>query len=167
MFVTFGIFAADQDVIAAFWPTVTGDIAVGHDRTQRLEIEAFRRRHVHHFLAQRAGLDRHVIKYARHAVDDRRARPGDIDHHRCVNFFAVSEAHAAQLAAVLQDFGYGNAEPEIGAVLARGRGQVLRRQCGVGDVASQRPEHRARERAAVGLAETVLVHAFRRPVTVE
>ena len=146
---------------------VAGDVAVRDNHAETVEIKPFGRRHMRHFLAKRPGLDGHFISDPGKAVDMGRSRAGDIDDNLGIDLLAGSQLHTADAAVFLQDFDHLDAKAEFRAVLARGIGEVLRRQGRVCHIAAIRPVERAADPVAVGRAEFRIIDPARRRETVQ
>jgi hypothetical protein len=88
-----------------------------------------------HLLAHRPGRDGEVVEHAGQGVDAGGVRPGHVHDDRRRDARAVGQRDAAHPLVVAVDRDDGGPEPEHGACPLRRRGQVLRRQLRVVDVA--------------------------------
>ena len=160
--VAFGVFAADQHIVAKFRPAVGRNIAVRTDHAVTFEIEALGRGHMGNLVAQRPGLDAHALLHAGHLVDLGRMRPRDIDHYRRVDGRPVGKRYARHATVRPANFRDLAIEPEFRAVGLGGALQIMGRELRVGDVAAGREEHRARNFATGRLAKTLVLRALGR-----
>ena len=69
--VTFGVFAAQQNIVAVFGPAIDADIAIGRHRRAVVILIAGRRGNVDYLLLKRPRRDRHVIECTGHLVNQR------------------------------------------------------------------------------------------------